>query len=229
MRVKSVVMLCAAVVGAASVSRAQTTYRRVEVDPAGHLRVTTAAGVTISPPLDSDQVGVADPAVSPDGRSVGWLALYPNCCTTYPIPLTLIVRSNGRERRFAGIGLPISQWAFLAGGRRVALSQAPLHGLVSTHYALYDIASGRLVGTYDQAPDTGSASTPLDGSAGADVPAWVRKAFAPSAYSPRRRPHARRLTRDIESDSGHAACANSTTFATRRVDCSRGTSIASSS
>lgn len=178
MRVKPVVMLWAAGVAAASASQAQPTYRRVEVDPAGHLHVTTAAGATISPPLDSDQVGVADPAVSPDGRSVGWLALYPNCCTTYPVPLVLLVRSAARERRFAGIGLPISRWAFLDGGRRVALRQAPLHGLVPTHYELYDIASGRLVRTYDQAPDTSTASHPLGGPAAAHVPEWVRTAFA---------------------------------------------------
>lgn len=183
MRVTSVVILCAALVVAASACRAQTTYRRAEVDPAGHLRLTTGAGVTISPPLDSDQVGVSDPAVSPDSRSAGWLALYPNCCTTYPIPLTLIVRSAGRERRFSGTGLPISRWAFLDEGRRVALSQAPLHGLVPTHYELYDIASGRLLGTYDQAPDTSRAPSPLGDRAAAGVPAWVRLAFASSADS----------------------------------------------
>ena len=181
MRVMSAGIVCAAFVLAASPSNAQPTYRRVDVDASGHLRLTTSAGVTISPPMDSDQVGVGQPAVSLNGRSVGWLALYPNCCTTYPIPLALVVRSAGRERRFHGSDLPISQWAFRDGGRRVALSQAPLHGIVSTHYELYDVASGRLLGAYDRAPDTTAAPASFGEFIGPGVPAWVRRAFGPPA------------------------------------------------
>lgn len=179
MHVMSATTVCAALMLAASPLRAQPTYRTAEVDSAGRLRVTTSAGATVAPRMDSDQVGVADPAVSPDGRRVGWLALYPNCCTSYPIPLALVVRSAGHERRFSGVNLPIARWAFLDRGRRVALSQAPLHGLVTTHYALYDASSGRLLSEYDQAPDTTARSDTL----GTDphVPAWVRQAFAPPA------------------------------------------------
>ncbi|HEV2181239.1 MAG TPA: hypothetical protein VGR59_13015, partial [Gemmatimonadaceae bacterium] len=85
MRVMSAGTVCAALILAASPSHTQPTYRRADVDTAGRLHVTTAAGATFAPRMDSGQVGVADPAVSPDGRSVGWLALYRNCCTTYPI------------------------------------------------------------------------------------------------------------------------------------------------
>jgi len=174
---------CGLLMLAALPARTQTTYRRADVDTAGRLRVTTSAGVTIAPRMDSDQVGVAEPAVSPDGRSVGWLALYSNCCTTYPIPLVLVVRTAGRERRFHGNDLPIARWAFLDNGRRVALSQAPLHGLVTTHYELYDVASGRRLGVYDQAPDTDDR--PLASAAGRGVPAWVRRAFAPPSSTRR--------------------------------------------
>ena len=177
MRVMSAAAVCAALMLASSPLSAQPTYRRAEVDTAGRLHVTTAAGATFAPRMDSDQVGVADPAVSPDGRSVGWLALYPNCCTSYPIPLALVVRSAGHERRFSGNELPIARWVFLDRGRRVALSQAPLHGLVTMHYALYDASSGRLLGEYDQAPDT---TGPDQLGNDSRVPAWVRKAFAPA-------------------------------------------------
>ena len=178
MRVMSAGTVCAALMLAASPSHAQRRYRRADVDTAGRLCVTTAAGATFAPRMDSDQVGVADPAVSPDGRSVGWLALYRNCCTTYPIALALVVRSAGHERRFHGNDLPIAQWAFLDRGRRVALSQAPLHGLVTTHYELYDVASGRRLGAYDELPDTAAESTPLGDLAAPGVPAWVHRAFA---------------------------------------------------
>ena len=181
MRVMWFGIACGLLMLAALPARTQTTYRRADVDTAGRLRVTTSAGVTIAPRMDSDQVGVAEPAVSPDGRSVGWLALYSNCCTSYPIPLALVVRSAGHERRFHGNDLPIAQWAFLDNGRRVALSQAPLHGRVTTHYELYDVASGQRLGTYDQAPDTDEAQ--LGSVAARRVPAWVRRAFAALAGS----------------------------------------------
>ena len=167
---------CAVLVFAASPARTQPIYRRADVDTAGRLRVTTSSGVTITPRMDSDQVGVAAPAVSLDGRSVGWLALYSNPYTSYPIPLVLVVRASARERRFHGIDLPIRQWAFLDRGRRVALSQAPLHGAVTTHYELYDVDTGRRLGAYDQAPDSGDV--PLGGPPLRAAPAWVRRAFA---------------------------------------------------
>ena len=92
---------------------AQTSYKSASIDNAQRLRLVTTAGKTIIPPKDSGQVGFESAFISDDRRSVGWLALYPNCCTTYPIPQKLVVRTPGRVRVFDGSGFPIWRWAFI--------------------------------------------------------------------------------------------------------------------
>src|SRR5262245_58428176 len=113
---------------------ATETYVEATVDANGQLRVVTATGKVIQPkPLPAranvgDQVGFDKVAISPDGRVVGWLALYPNCCTSYPIPLALVLYSNGRTRTFKGNELPVWRWRFEAEGRQVAFEQETVHG-----------------------------------------------------------------------------------------------------
>ena len=68
---------------------AQQTYRRADVDSSGQLRIIVAGGRTIRPPTDRGQVDVGQIAISPDRRTVGWVALYSNEGPTYPIPLEL--------------------------------------------------------------------------------------------------------------------------------------------
>lgn len=153
----------------ARVAGAQTSYRRAVVDSEGQLRLTTTTGRTIVPPKDSGQVAFDEAAISLDHRRVGWLALYPNCCTTYPVPLKLVVRTAERGHTFEGNGLPIWQWAFLADGKRVAYRQAPVHGAAPAHYELYDLETGHLVSTFDVAADSGGA-----------VPRWVQAVSPPN-------------------------------------------------
>jgi hypothetical protein len=140
------------------ISGAQELYRDAVVDGSGQLRLTTTAGRVITPAKDSDQVGFDEVAISRDHRRVGWLALYPNCCTTYPTPLRLVVRTAGRDQVFNGNGLAIWQWAFVDRGKRVAYRQAPVHGSASEHYELYDLETGRLVSVFDMLP--GAAKLP---------------------------------------------------------------------
>jgi hypothetical protein len=35
------------------------------------------------------------PIVAEDKQTVGWLIDYENCCTSYPIPLTLVIFRSG--------------------------------------------------------------------------------------------------------------------------------------
>ena len=152
---------------AASPSLAADTYVGATVDSAaGLLRIERAKGKPIVFELDSAQVEFHSIAISADRRSVGWLAVFPNCCTSYPIPLQLKVYSDGRIRAFEGWGLPVWRWMFVDGGRRVAFEQEPVHGGIGVHYELRDVATGRLVGQYDP-------PTPDSPPSGKDVPAWV--------------------------------------------------------
>jgi len=66
------------------------------IDDQGQLRIVTKDGREILPKKEDQQVGFSSPRVSDDGRSVGWLTEFPSCCTSYPIPLKLMILTNGR-------------------------------------------------------------------------------------------------------------------------------------
>jgi len=160
----SVTLMCAVVLVTSGASfAAQDTYRRADVDQQGQLRIVTSEGREIVPRKDKDQVGFDKAAISVDRRAVGWLALYPNCCTSYPIPLKLVIYVNGRQRMFTGVGLPVWRWAFSEDGKRVAFEQETVHGGLGVHYELRDISTGRLVSEHDRDPEKPG-----------EPPAWVR-------------------------------------------------------
>ena len=139
------------------------TYRSAIVDSMGQLRIVTSRGREITPRMEEDQVGFEEPAVSRNRRAVGWLALFPNSATSYPIPLKLVILANGRQRTYIGLGLLLSRWAFTADGRRVAFREETVHGGFGVRYQLHDVATGRRVAEYEPDPEKPQAP-----------PAWVR-------------------------------------------------------
>src|SRR5262249_21090826 len=98
------------------------------------LEIRTDAGKSNVPRLRDGGIAVGrqvefkDVVISPDRRTVGWLAMYSNCCTSYPIPLALVLYSDGKTREFTGTGLPIWRWAFQNEGKQVAFEQETVHG-----------------------------------------------------------------------------------------------------
>ena len=139
-----------------------TTFRRAAIDSTGELRIALSTGGLLRPARDSEQVGFEQPAIAKDGRTVGWLARYPNCCTSYPIPLTLVLLRAGGGRTVIGNALPIWQWAFAADARRVVIRQAPVHGDAPEHYELLDIRTGRVIATAER-----------DAANSATLPRWA--------------------------------------------------------
>ncbi len=135
--------------GQASLSAAGESYAATLIDPAGQLHITTKHKREIVPKRASDQTGFSDANISADFRAVGWLALYPNCCTSYPIPLKLVVLANGEQHHFTGSGLPISRWCFWGQGKQVAFEQETVHGGMGVHYELRDIETGGLADKYE--------------------------------------------------------------------------------
>lgn len=134
------------------------------------LQVTTTQGSTVPAPTLPDQVGFDSPLVSPDGAHVGWLALYPNCCTSYAVPMTLVVMDQHHQTRaFTGNGLPIFRWCFLPDAKSVAYMQTVLHGTNFEHYEQRSLADGHLLAQYDY-PNEDAANA----LARKNAPAWVR-------------------------------------------------------
>jgi hypothetical protein len=142
-----------AILAVTAVLAVEEKYRQVEILQDGRLRILTMDGREIIPPKRHDQVGFDKVAISEDGDAVGWLALYDNCCTSYPIPHELVILVNGQERDFTGSGLPIWRWGFAAGGKQVAFEQETVHGGIGIHYELRDVATGQLVAEYSPGPD----------------------------------------------------------------------------
>jgi len=167
--VAPIVSCCATLLLAvASTCFAAERYVRASVNQAGQLRIMTSDGRAIVLEKGPGQVGFDHIAVSQDGHSVGWLALYPNCRTSYPIPLKLVVYSGGQLLTFTGNGLPVFDWHFTAGGKQVAYEQETVHGGWGIHYELREVTTGRLVAEYS--PEYDRNNQPLPNQ---KVPKWV--------------------------------------------------------
>ncbi len=157
-----------------ALASAQERYVSASVDKGGVLRIVTATGSVVVPEREPErksigkQVGYDDIKISPNGLAVGWRALYPNCCTSYPIPLALVVYSNGHKRSYTGNGVPIWEWRFMAAGTQIAFRQETVHGGLSINYELRNVLTGELVARYS--PEYGPDNRPLDVQ---QIPEWV--------------------------------------------------------
>src|SRR3954471_10658751 len=127
--------------------RAQERYATVSLDSAHQLHITTSRGRRITPRKIGDQTKFDAPRISADHKSVGWLAVHPNCCTTYPVPIELVVLSAGKQHVFRGADLATWRWAFTADGKRVVLEQGAVHG-GRRSFELRDIRTGRKVNSF---------------------------------------------------------------------------------
>ncbi|HUQ89220.1 MAG TPA: hypothetical protein VM096_16795 [Vicinamibacterales bacterium] len=143
----AVVVLILTVAGA---SEAQQRYVRAEETPDHELAITTSTGEGIllakrrDTRFDEDQQKFDAIALSPDGTAVGWLAYYPNCCTSYPIALALEVYSGGQRRTFAP-AIVAGDWCFVDGAAKVAAISTTVHGPQHEIIQLWDVASGNLI------------------------------------------------------------------------------------
>lgn len=139
-------------------------------DDGTHLVITVDDGSQFSAPMFGEQVGFQDPRITSNGKYVGWLALYPNCCTSYPIPLGLVVLDSSRGlHTFDGIKIAVFKWCFLPHSSSVAYMQTVVHGSNFEHFELRSIASGNLLAEYeypDEEPDNTAARR--------SAPSWVR-------------------------------------------------------
>ena len=150
-------------------ARAGERYATAQLQPDGRLRLTTTRGAVAWAPRDTaredqPQAAFAEPRIAPDRATVGWLALYPGCCQSYPVPLELVLFRDGKVlHALTGAGMPIWHWRFAGEGDAVAFVQRPTHGAAPDHYELRDVASGRLRAEFDH--DDGDA---------APLPAWAR-------------------------------------------------------
>lgn len=167
---KSLILFALALASAAAWGQ---TYQRAVLESDGSLLelITASAPQTHAPKLE-EQVGFDQPRVSADGRRIGWLALYPNCCTSYPVPLELVIFRAGRiEQVFHGNGEAIFAWQFLHDGTEVAYRQGPLHFSDAEYFELRRVADGKLLARYAYPNESEGAAR---AEAIRKAPAWVK-------------------------------------------------------
>lgn len=153
---------------ATAFARAQERYVRAEETRNHQLVITTSSGRQIVVPksnrkvADEQQVGFQNIAISPDGTAVGWVSYYPNCCTSYPVPILVEVYSAGRRRTFDPAIAPW-HWCFVDGSAKIAAVSTTVHGTQNEIIELWDVATEKKLEDF----------TWMDGESYPRAPAWV--------------------------------------------------------
>lgn len=109
-----------------------------------------------APRTEPDQQGSGQAKVSPDGRTVGWVAETGNCCTSYPLPTALVLYRHGKIVRRIPMVPPIFDWAFGPGPDEVVTQQEFPHGPEYLTFTRLRISDGRKIAEYtcnQDAPD----------------------------------------------------------------------------
>jgi len=109
----------------------------------GVVHIVTREGKDTGIPKEKDQVRAESVKVAEGRQAAGWLVDYENCCTSYPIPLTLVVYRSGRIIQRIQPGLMIFDWRFVEGAKQIALSSGTVHGMTFRSLSLYDVRTGR--------------------------------------------------------------------------------------
>lgn len=112
-----------------------------------------------------NDVGFAHLQLAPDRQTLGWEVDVENCCTSYPVPLRVVVFRHGKVLRSFAPGQMVWEWMFLLDGKRLAIVTGPTHGPEVGHYCLYNVQTGKLI-----AEVFGDESTQ---SLKSDAPAWA--------------------------------------------------------
>jgi hypothetical protein len=116
--------------------------------------VVSSDGREVVVPKERDQQGAEEIQLSDDHKTVGWLVEYPNCCTSYPIPMTVVLYRDGRIIRRLENGRAIFRWAFLKGEKQVAYFSDTVHSNLAPECVLVDVATGKTVESWkrDEGP-----------------------------------------------------------------------------
>jgi hypothetical protein len=155
-------------VAALTLRAADQVYLSAVVDGQGQLHIKLASGKEILPQKSKGQESFGDAWISHDGRTVGWLVMYPYPDTSQawrgPLGGALVLYRAGRIlHSFKDV--PIWEWEFQDDGKRVVYRVAPMHGGSQTCF-LRDVDSGRIIaqwwnGSTGQQPEWADLCEPI--------------------------------------------------------------------
>jgi hypothetical protein len=156
---------------AREVSAPTETYQSAAIDANGNLAIVTTTGQRVIVRKEGEQKSFSPPVISADRTAVAAQSLVGNCCTSYDIPVQVVVYSRGKVHRFTGTGMAISKWGFADGGSRIAYGKEPVHFGCGVDYELRDIESERLIESIEVPEACGQNPNPKP----VKIPEWVAK------------------------------------------------------
>jgi hypothetical protein len=111
------------------------------------------------PPLKANtfnSVGFSEVQLAADRQTLGWTIDVENCCTSYSIPVSVVVLRHKQVFHTFSQGQMVWSWMFVQGGGRLAVVFGPVHGPEVGDYRLYDVNTGRLISEIRGDEDTQS-------------------------------------------------------------------------
>ncbi|HWF92603.1 MAG TPA: hypothetical protein VN684_09995 [Terriglobales bacterium] len=133
-------------------SQHPVSIAKVQIGSDGRIHIFDSRSEEFIPPAEEEQVGVDQPKISENKQVAGWLVNFKNCCTSYPIPLTLVIYQPGKPLEKFGDGLMIGGWFFVDGGRHIVFSSNTVHPNGPSNYELHDVSGGRLLHKWSGEP-----------------------------------------------------------------------------
>jgi hypothetical protein len=112
-------------------------------------------------------VGFSGVELAQDRQTLGWTINVQNCCTSYSIPLSVVVFQHKQVLHTFDQGQMVWSWMFFDGGNQVAVVFGPTHGPEVGNYQLYDVKTGTLLSEVWGDADTQSLKT--------DAPDWAKR------------------------------------------------------
>ncbi|HEV2197656.1 MAG TPA: hypothetical protein VGR55_18870 [Candidatus Acidoferrum sp.] len=112
-------------------------------------------------------VGFSGVELAQDQQTLGWTINFQNCCTSYSIPLSVVVFRNKQVLHTFNQDQMVWSWMFLEGGDQMAVVFGPTHGPEVGDYQLYDVKTGKLVSEVWGDADTQSLKK--------DAPDWAKR------------------------------------------------------
>jgi hypothetical protein len=90
-------------------------------------------------------VGFSNVQLAEDRQTLGWTINVENCCTSYSIPLSVVVFRDKQVLHTFRQGQMVWNWKFLQGGKQVEAVFGPTHGTDVGDNRLYDVKTGKLI------------------------------------------------------------------------------------
>jgi hypothetical protein len=114
-----------------------------------------------------NQEGFSDVQLAGDLKTIGWTETYDNCCTSYAVPLLVVLYQSGKIVQRIRSGQMVWNWMFVDAGERVAIVWGPTHGTEVGDYTLYDVKTGKTLAEVHGDAETQTLRP--------DAPQWAKK------------------------------------------------------